>query len=116
MIPFCIEQAFPSDDSRNKNITNTFDFCKKDDLNKKIITYIINIMYEFCHENYGYNIKIKSYDDFCDQFWKINECYINGCSDIFSIYYFEKKWINWNIQEYKEEIFTNYINKCLIEK
>jgi hypothetical protein len=115
MIPFCIEQAFPSDDSRNNNIISTYDYCKKDNLNNKIISYIIDVMYEFCDEHYGHNIKITSYDDFCHQFWKINENYINGWSNIFHVYYFEKKWINWNIEQYKEEIYIEYNNKYLIK-
>jgi hypothetical protein len=113
MIPFYIQQAFPNDDSRNNNIMTTHDFCKKDNLDQKIINYIIEFMDEFCSEDYGHNIKIISYDDFCDKFWKTNESYINGWNYIFSIYYFEKKWILWNIEEYKEQIFTNYVNKYI---
>jgi hypothetical protein len=114
MIPFCIEQAFPSDDSRNNNIINTYEYSKKENLNEKIINYIIEFIYEFCDEYYGHNIKITSFNDFCNKFWKINECYINGMENIFRIYYFEKKWIEWNIQDFEEEIFNNYTNKYLI--
>jgi hypothetical protein len=116
MIPFCIEFAFPSDDSRNNNIGTDYDYCLKENLHTKIINFIIDFMNEFCSEDYGHNIQILSYDDFCDKFWQINGCYINGWNNIFRIYYFENKWIEWNLQKYEEEIFTNYTNKYINKK
>ena len=113
MIPFCIEQAFPNDDSRNNNIMTTYDFCKKDNLDQKIINYIIEFMDEFCSEDYGHNIKIISYDDFCDKFWKINQYRINGWNQIFRIYYFEKKWKEWKIDDFKDDVYIKYIDKYI---
>ena len=66
-------------------------------------------MYEFCSEKYGHGIEIKSYDDFCDKYWRIKEIKIKGRYNIFCVYYFEKEWILWNIENYKEEIYKAYV-------
>jgi hypothetical protein len=116
MIPFCIEIAFPSDDFRNNNIGTDYDYCLKENLHNTIINFIIDFMNEFCSEDYGHNIHIISYEDFCDKFWQINGCCINGWSNIFRIYYYENKWIEWNLPKYEEEIFTNYTNKYINKK
>lgn len=113
MISYCIEQVFPSDDERNNNVISTYDSCKKDELTQKIINYIIEFMYEFCSEDYGHGIKIISYDDFCNKFWEINGFKINGWNQLFRIYYFEKKWKEWKIDEFKEEIYIKYIDKFI---
>lgn len=68
-------------------------------------------MYEFCSEEYGHDIKITSYDDFCDKYWEITEIRIRGWYNVFRVYYFETKWIEWNIEDYKDEIYVSYVAK-----
>ena len=77
MIPYVIEQSNPSDDINEPNIDTIYYSSEKDKLNEDIINNIINIMYEFCSQEYGHNLKITSYHDFCDQYWKIKEITLN---------------------------------------
>jgi len=109
MIPYFIQEANSSEDNRDINIYVTANSCDKKELDDKIIRYIINVMYEFCSEKYGHGIEIKSYDDFCDKYWRIKEIKIKGRYNIFCVYYFEKEWILWNIENYKEEIYKAYV-------
>ena len=109
MIAYIIEQARPSDDLRNYNNIVSYYSSKKDTLNEKIIDNIIDIMYDFCSDDYGYGIKIISYDDFCDKYWKIKEFQMNDY--VFDVYYFESDWIKWRLEDYKEQIYNSYINK-----
>ena len=111
MIPYTIQFANPSEDSREENIDTIHDCSEKDKLYENIINYIIGIMYEFCSEEYGHNFKITSYDDFCHEYWKQHEVILKGWPCIFSVYYFENVWIEWKIEYHKEEIFASYKNK-----
>lgn len=113
MIPYYIQEAFPSDDMRNNNIVITNDSCKKDNLNEKIINFITEFINDFCNEDYRHDIKIDSYDDFCNKFWELNGLKIYGWDNLFRIYYFDKKWISWNIDLYKDDIYNNYVNKYI---
>ena len=79
-------------------------------LNENIIISIIEIMHEFCSEEYGHGIKITSYDDFCYQYWKIKEIKMANFY-IFYIKYFENDWKDWNVEDHKEMIFHSYVNK-----
>jgi hypothetical protein len=110
MLAYIIEQARPSDDARNNNIITSYYSSKKDKLNEKIIDNIIYIMYEFCSNEYGHNIKIISYDDFCDKYWKIYEIRMYNYN-IFNVYYFENDWIEWKVENNKEDIYISYVNK-----
>jgi hypothetical protein len=110
MIPYVIECANPSDDMRYNNIDSTYDSCEKDILDETIIKYIINYMYEYCSNDYGHNIEITSYDDFCEKYWKIKEYIIKDWYDIFNVMYFENTWIRWNIYDYKDKIYVKYKN------
>lgn len=114
MIPYFIEKASPRDDISDNNIITYYDCCKKDNINKKIIDYIIEFMYEFCSKDYGHNLKITSYEDFCNKYWKIAEFTIKNYYYIFRVYYFENEWIEWNIIDYHEDIFNSYLNKYII--
>jgi len=109
MIPYSIQHAQPTHDVRDNNIVAIYDSSERRNMNEQIIRYIINVMYEFCCEEYGHGIKITSYDDFCDKYWKINEIRIRGWNNIFNIHYFEKKWIEWNVEDYKEDIYNEYV-------
>ena len=73
-------------------------------------------MYEFASEKCGYNIiKINSYDNFCSLFWKKTEYMMRGWYHIFRVYYFENEWIEWNIDDYSEQIYFAYVNKFIIQ-
>jgi hypothetical protein len=109
MIPYYIQYAIPNDDERNNNIFISHDFCEKDNLDDEIIMFIINYMDEFCSEDYGHNLIIKSYDDFCELYWKIHGVKMRYWDNIFQIYYFENnKWIEWIIDDHKEIINSAY--------
>lgn len=110
MIPYIIEHSNPSDNMNKRNIDINYYSSEKDKLNETIITSLIEIMYEFCSEKYGHGIKIISYDDFCYQYWKTMEYKMEN-SNVFYIKYFENDWKEWNIEDYKEEIYISYIDK-----
>jgi len=110
MIPYVIEHSNSSDDIRHSNIDTSYYSSEKEKLNESIINNIIEIMYEFCSEEYGHGIKISSYDDFCNQYWKIKEITLENFY-VFSVNYFEKDWKHWNVEDYKEDIYISYVNK-----
>ena len=110
MIPYVIVQSNPSDDIDERNIDTYYFSSEKDKLNENIINNLIEIMYEFCSEEYGNGIKIKSYDDFCNQYWKIMEIKMENFY-VFYIKYFENDWKDWNVKDYKEEIYNSYVSK-----
>ena len=109
MIPYVIEQSRPSD-YKDFNIITSYYSCEKDKLTINIIIHIVDNMYEFCSHEYGYGIKITSYDDFCNQYWEIKEIQM-GNFYVFNIKYFENDWKNWNVEDYKEDIYITYVNK-----
>ena len=110
MIPYVIEQSNPSDDIRLPNIDTHYYSSEKDKLNENIINSIIEIMYEFCSEEYGYGIKITSYDDFCSKYWETMEFRMDNFY-VFYIKYFENDWKEWIVEDYKEEIYNSYVTK-----
>jgi len=110
MIPYVIEQARPGDNLEDSNIITTYYSSDKEKLNENIIYNIIDNMYEFCSKEYGYGIKIISYDDFCEQYWKIKQIKMNDFY-IHYVYYFENEWKYWDIEDYKEDIIISYVNK-----
>ena len=65
MIPYVIEHSNPSDDINERNIDTSYYSSEKDKLNENIINRVIEIMYEFCSDEYGNCMEITSYDDFC---------------------------------------------------
>lgn len=114
MIPYIIQQAHPTNDCRYKNIFTNFMNCEKDNLDNNVITYIIEFMFEFCSKDYGHGIQISSYDDFCEQYWRLSDVEISGWFEVFKIsYYKNNKWSTWNIDEHKEEIYNQYVNKYI---
>lgn len=114
MIPYFIQRATPNNDIREDNIDTTPGCCLRDNMDNEIITSITTIMYEFCSEKYGYNIKITSYDDFCNQYWKIAEFKIRYWQQIFKVFYFENnKWIEWDILENADKIYDFYVSTYL---
>lgn len=111
MIPYIIEFANPSEDSRVNNIDTIYGSSEKTKLFEKIIDCIIETMYEFCSEEYGHNFKISSYDDFCHEYWKQHEVIIEGCYYVFKVNYFENEWIKWEAENHKDEIYASYKKK-----
>ncbi len=117
MIPYVIQQSRPNEDCRDNNIVSDFSSCDIAKLDEEIINYIIQVMYEFCSEKYGHGIKISSYDDFCEQYWNISGLQIRYWYEVFNVTYFKNnKWISWNIDEHKEEIYNQYVNKYQTNK
>ena len=111
MIAYIIEQSLPSDDMKNNNIITSYYSSEKDKLYEKIIDNITDIIYEFCSDEYGHGIKILSYDDFCDKYWKIKQIKMYNYF-VFDVYYFENDWKHWNVEDNKEVIYISYVNKC----
>jgi hypothetical protein len=112
MIPYFIQRVYPSTDIRDDNVGVIYDCSEKNKLNENIINTINNIIYEFCSEEYGHGIKITSYNDFCNQYWEIIGFRIKGWDNIFRVYYFETTWIEWNIEDYLDQIYISYVKKC----
>lgn len=112
LIPYIVYQASPTDDDRNSNMDLSVGSCEQNSLHNDIIQNIVNIIYDFCSKEYGYNITITSYDDFCEKYWEIREIRIRGWYDVFEVRYFSNKWILWDINKYKETIFNEYMKKC----
>jgi len=113
MIPYVIEHSNPSDDIDERNIDTSYYSSEKDKFNENIINSIIEIMYKFCSEEYGDGMKITSYDDFCYKYWEKMEIKM-GNFHVFYIKYFENDWKEWNVEDYKEEIYISYVTKFSI--
>jgi hypothetical protein len=111
MIPYYIQNVYPSDDMRDNNIQTKCDYIEKNKLNETIINFIVEFIYDFCNEKTGNNIQITSYKDFCDKFWKKHEYMVREWYYIFRVDYFENVWTEWNVEEYQEQIYLAYVNK-----
>jgi len=117
MIPYFIQRAVPNDDIRNENINITTGCSEKQTLKKDIITSITTNMYEFCSEQYGYDIRITSYYNFCNQFWEIAGYKLAYWQQIYRVFYFENnEWIEWDVLENADEIYGFYAESysCLL--
>ncbi len=109
MIPFIIKQARPSYDLRDNNVIIHHELTNYDeDLDKTIIKCIVNIMYEFCSKEYGYNIKISSYSDFCDKYWEVYEVKFRYWNSVFEVSYFNEKWNDWDASLHEQQIYELY--------
>lgn len=113
-IPFYIQQARPNDNIRNINNIVSHHYSESmENLEKDIIRHIVNEMYEFCSEDYGYNIKITSYDHFCIMYYESIGMRLET-DDIFTVYYFDftsgGQWTEWNVIDHKEEIYSSYMD------
>jgi hypothetical protein len=107
MIPYIIKQARSSDDTRDNNVIVECGSTQNiDNLDKVIIDYIVDVMYE-----YGHNIQITSYSDFCQKYWDILGIQIRYWDGVFKVYYFENEWKEWNITTHQDNIFSTYYNK-----
>jgi hypothetical protein len=112
LIPYIIKQARPNDDDRYNNIIINLKSIKSiDDLDKVIINFIVDEMYEFCSKEYGHNIQITSYSDFCEKYWNILECKPYYWDSVFEVDYFDNKWIKWDIKNNEDKIFSTYMKK-----
>lgn len=113
MIPYCIQRAFPCDDIRDNNIETEYGCVEKEKLNETIMNFIIEFMNDFCCQETGHNIKITSYEDFCEKYWNIGVFIVRGWYFIFHIYYFEDKWIEWDVEKYHPLIYIEYVDKYI---
>ena len=111
MIPYSIEHVYSSEGILDNDVYTKFDYIEKNKLNDTVINVIVGFMYEFCNQNPENIIKITSYKDFCDHFWKKNEIIDRDWYYIFKASYYEKVWIDWNTEDYQEEIYLTYVNK-----
>ena len=114
MIPYVIQQARPTDDISYDNVIINYNSIQDmENLDKDVINYIVDVMYEFCSEEYGHNIKIKSYSDFCEKYWEKLGIQLNYWDSVFEVYYFENKWHNWDIKAHQDKIISAYIKKII---
>ena len=113
MVPYYIQDAFPVDDMRDNNIYTVNGCVENEKLNETIINIIIEFINDFCCRDINNNIIITSYKDFCEKFWNNGEYIIRGWYYIFNVYYFEDKWIEWDVEKYQELIYIEYVNKYL---
>jgi hypothetical protein len=112
-IPYYICRAKPSEDIQTNNIINiTNCSAEKDNLKDDIIDFIVEDMYEFCSSEYGHNISISSYDDYCNKYWEFIGYQIHHWWYIYSVKYFEdNKWISWNVEENGDDIYIRYVER-----
>ena len=113
MIPYYILYAVPNEDARDNNIFNEHNFCEKNKLHNEIINFIVNYMYDFTNKDYGHNIIINSFDEFCEKYCEIKGIKMRYWSDVFQVFYFDNnKWIEWEMNDYKDAIYSSY-NKII---
>jgi hypothetical protein len=111
MIPYTLSCLLPSSSyTENENVTTCFLMCEhRDELLNEIITDINEYMYEFCSKEYGYDIEISSYDDFCEKWWNLQECKMVNFY-IFEIHYFDNNcWNILDLKEHSDEIYKEYV-------
>ena len=115
MIQFTITSVYPSNTyTTTKNAyTDHLVSSNKEDLEKNIIDIIVEFMYEFCSKEYGHNITITSYDDFCEKWWEYQECFMYLHKDIFEIKYFENEmWKDFQLDiDFKNKIYHTFLEK-----
>lgn len=116
MIPYYIQHAYPIDNMRDNNIDTENGCVENEKINETIINSIIEFMNNYCCEETGHNLQITSYIDFCEKFWKNGDYIISGWYFIFNVYYFEDKWIEWDVEKYQDLIYFAYLNKYIKEK
>ena len=113
MIPYYIQHVYLNSYMQNNDVYTKCDYIERNKLNETVITAIIDFIYAFCNNITGNNIQIISYNDFCDKFWKKNEIIDKDWYYIFKVSYFENVWMEWNIEEYQEQIYDAYVNKYI---
>jgi hypothetical protein len=112
MIPYIIKQARLTHDIRDNNIIVHYNLTRNiENLDKDVIDYIVGEMYKFCSEKYGYNVQIKSYSDFCKKYLEKLKIKLNYLENVFEVYYFENKWIKWDLIFHQDKIFSVYMEK-----
>jgi hypothetical protein len=114
MIPYIIKQARPAYYTDYDNVIVNFGSTSHiENLDKVIIDYIVDEMYSFCSEEYGHNINITSYSDFCEKYWEMLKIKLKYWDSVFEVYYFENKWIDWDITAYQDKILSAYMEKLI---
>jgi len=111
MIPYSIQYACPSSNTRD-NICIKCDYIEKTKLDEAILNFIVDFIHDFSN-----NItEITSYTDFCGKYWKKHGCMVRDWYYIFNVEYFEKIWIDWNVEEQQEQIYHTYVQKYKKER
>lgn len=111
MIPYSIQHVSPNHDIRHDNIYTIYDSIENNILNETIISYIVDFIHDFCNETTDHPIQITSYKNFCYKFWRKTEFIVKEWYSIFRVYYFENEWIEWNLEEFQENIYNAYVKK-----
>jgi hypothetical protein len=127
MIPYVIRQAYPCGDNLMENAVESFFGCsEKDKINESIINEITKKMAEWYDERmeyheYEYQVTISSYTDFCEQYleamkeekWEeleLEQPIYCEWKNAFRVCYFDDEWIEWNVEDYREQIYISYMN------
>ena len=111
MIPFVVESAISNGAYTDRaNISTEYGCTEKCKLHTLFIDIIINDMYEFCSDEYGHGINIKSYDEYCYHYSKIN-CSFRYAPLYMMHYFMDGVWKIWDPIIYDDEIYMAYITK-----
>ena len=71
-------------------------------------------MYEFLSKDYGHDIEIISYDDFCEKWWERQDFTIKNASVYYIKYFENNEWHRWNTDNYGNKIYEEY--KLFVQK
>ena len=107
--PYVIQHASPDGDNRCNNVKITYGVCNSDTIDHTFTSIVADIMYEFASEIYGHNLTITSFDDFCDQYWNLQEIEMIDWHNPFDIKYYDgTKWCVWNVTHHTDNIYKSY--------
>lgn len=115
MIPYTISYLLPSSTyTESENISVSYLVGEnRNEIIQNVIKDVVEYMYEFCSKEYGYGLDVASYYDFCEKWWKEQECKMENFY-IFEVHYFDNDDNCWNkleIKDYEDEIYDAYIKK-----
>ena len=118
MIPFTLSRLSPSVTyADHENVVTLWDTStSKTDMILHVIKEISVFMYEKASKKFGHGLTLSSYDDYCEQWWGLQECTM-GNFQIFEVHFFEGgQWNELCIEEYAADIYTEYIKLVNLEE
>lgn len=118
MLPYILSQANPQGAYSNyANVHTSVHVCEnRVTLHSSFLCYIAEFMFEFCSKQYGHDIDITSYDDFCEKWWDRQDSELINVP-IFEIHYFEKdEWKEWKTYDNEKEIYEGYMKMVASKK
>jgi hypothetical protein len=89
------------------NIVITYGTILLSTLETTFINIVVDIMYDFCSAEYGYNIEIASYDDFQSKYFTENGR-VKDRPIIEFKYFNEGEWKLWEVKIYDSDIYYAY--------